>query len=251
MTDKLIYLAHPVRGDVAANRLRAMLWLKWLTIETGATVIAPWITDVALWDDGDQRQREHGLLKCRTTLIRCDELWMVGGHGASDGMQREAEWALAHGVRVIDASYMRAPWEWDGRTVPPRWNLDGDPMALDIVRELESRKPVVFERKIMAEDVPPEDAPVLGCHAFVTEMELPPIACKVCRCEIQVNHAALWEADGTATCCGCENATQPVITGANRPAATLGEAVERYSASNEHCRCGGVLCRSCNPRLRA
>jgi len=154
-TEKLIYMAHPVGGNVAVNRLRAMLWLKWLTIETGATVIAPWITDVALWDDDDPEARERGLQKCRTTLVRCDELWMVGGQGATSGMKREAAWALENGLKIVDASTMPAPWEWIGRTTPPRWDLSKDPMAQEIERTIAGRnKPLVHIRRvtITAED---------------------------------------------------------------------------------------------------
>ena len=164
--EKLIYMAHPVRGDVAANRLRAMLWLKWLTLETKAVVIAPWITDVALWDDGDEHQREHGLMKCRATLVRCDELWMVGGKGASDGMRREVSWAMESGLKIVDASMMPAPWE------SGRWSLVGDPMALEILVQISqlrwAPRPGLdqkeWTREVLGEPVPPLDVgPLCKC----------------------------------------------------------------------------------------
>jgi len=104
---KLIYLAHPVSGDVLANVARAKLWLRWLTDsrEEPAAVVAPWITEVELWDDDDPEQREAGLRRCLVMVERCDELWLTGGR-VSEGMDRERRHAMKHGLTVVDVTAM-------------------------------------------------------------------------------------------------------------------------------------------------
>lgn len=85
------YMAHPVRGDVAANVARAKRWLRFLRARfPDVAIIAPWITAIdAGEDDSDPAQRERGLLDCEATVERCDAIVLVGGR-VSSGMQREA-----------------------------------------------------------------------------------------------------------------------------------------------------------------
>jgi hypothetical protein len=101
---RLIYLAHPVSGDVAANLERAKRWLAWANRQCGpdAYVIAPWIANIeAGEDDADPKQRQRGLEACCAVVERCDELWLCGG-AFSDGMAHEHNAALLEMISVRD-----------------------------------------------------------------------------------------------------------------------------------------------------
>ncbi len=104
----LIYLAHPVSGDVPGNLARAKRWLKWACLSfPDDEVIAPWITECEIFDDADPEQREQGLQRCERVVERCHVLILVGGR-ISSGMQREADAARAarYRTRVIDLTHL-------------------------------------------------------------------------------------------------------------------------------------------------
>lgn len=104
---KLIYLAHPVKGAVKYNMAKAKLWLKWLTEsrEEPTAVIAPWLTDIEIWDDGNPEDRAAGLERCKAVIPRCDEIWLVGGY-VQEGGEMERRHAMRHGVTVVDVTCM-------------------------------------------------------------------------------------------------------------------------------------------------
>lgn len=105
---RLIYLAHPVSGDVPGNLARAKRWLAWANRTCGpdAYVIAPWIANIeAGEDDADPAARARGLRACCAVVEKCDELWLVGGR-ISDGMARERNTALVEMVTVRDLTAM-------------------------------------------------------------------------------------------------------------------------------------------------
>ena len=103
----VIYMAHPVAGDVPANLARALRWLRWLTATNpDATYIAPWIAAIISGeDDDDPAARARGLAHDVVTVKRCDGLVLVGGR-VSSGMAIERDAMLAHGGRVIDLTYI-------------------------------------------------------------------------------------------------------------------------------------------------
>lgn len=104
----LIYLAHPVGGDVAGNLRRARLWWQWIEAHrTNVAVVAPWVTSCEWQDDANPSEREAGLRRCEAVVARCDELWLVGGR-ISAGMERERQAALRAGVKVIDLIHLGA-----------------------------------------------------------------------------------------------------------------------------------------------
>ena len=99
---RVIYLAHPVSGDVENNLISAKRWIKYLEeTETGIAIVASWITECEIWDDSDPQHREAGLLRDLAVLARCDELWLVGDQ-VSAGMQREWNHATTHGLKVVN-----------------------------------------------------------------------------------------------------------------------------------------------------
>lgn len=107
---RVIYLAHPLGGDVDNNLKRAKAWLKfmvdgnpWVAFNT------QWIVECELWDDADPEQRRQGLKRCLAAVERCDELWMVGPR-ISDGMQMERQHAKAFGLRIVDYTHAGLVW---------------------------------------------------------------------------------------------------------------------------------------------
>lgn len=111
---KMYYLAHPVRGDVRDNMFLAMQWLWYLNSIEGARffVIAPWLPELAVFDDGDDAQRNAGFERNLAALRRCDGI-MLCGPNLSVGMGIELGYAKALGLDVIDT--------WLGTPAPPRY----------------------------------------------------------------------------------------------------------------------------------
>ena len=87
----VVYMCHPVAGDVDGNIKRAMRWLVWLRRSfPDTTFIAPWISDIMSGqDDSDPKQREAGLVDCCATVKLCAGIVLVGGR-ISSGMLRES-----------------------------------------------------------------------------------------------------------------------------------------------------------------
>lgn len=108
----IIYVAHPVAGNVEQNLGRAKHWLKWLQgMFPDAIFIAPWIVEVQIFGDGDER--EASLSRICEVVERCDALICVGPRITS-GMDRERK----HARRVFDCVGTVLPpevpsGEWD------------------------------------------------------------------------------------------------------------------------------------------
>lgn len=110
MSRSVIYMCHPVAGNVDSNISRALRWLAWLRKSyPETTFIAPWIAGIlAGEDDDDPVQREAGLVDCEAVIALCDAVILVGGR-ISSGMARERSGSR----RVIDLTHM-------GEEPPPR-----------------------------------------------------------------------------------------------------------------------------------
>lgn len=99
---KVVYLAHPVSGDVAGNIAKAKKWVRWIEEKfTGIAVVASWITECEIWDDDNPAHRAAGFERDLAVLDRCDELWLVGPR-VSKGMQYERAFADKRLLRVRD-----------------------------------------------------------------------------------------------------------------------------------------------------
>lgn len=99
----VLYMAHPLGGDVDGNIKRALRWLAWLRKSfPDATFVAPWIAGVLSGeDDADPAQREAGLVDCCATVAHLDGVVLVGGR-ISSGMERERDTAESAGLRVAN-----------------------------------------------------------------------------------------------------------------------------------------------------
>lgn len=111
---RVLYMAHPVGGDVAGNVRRALGWLAWLmACEPDVAFIAPWLACIAAGaDDSNPRARERGMLDNLATVVRCDGIVLVGGR-ISIGMQRELNVAVQRELDIDDLTDL-------GVTAPPK-----------------------------------------------------------------------------------------------------------------------------------
>lgn len=104
---KILYLAHPVSGDVRGNIDRALRWLAFLqrTMPENA-ITAPWVSNLLAGDDdSDPAQRERGLVNCCAIASRFDGVVLVGGR-VSAGMARERVAVEQAGGLVVDLTWM-------------------------------------------------------------------------------------------------------------------------------------------------
>ena len=116
---KVIYLAHPVRGDVQNNLAKAKRWVKWATeSHPDVAVVASWITECEVFNDAEPDQREKALQRDCAVLAKCDEVWLVGGV-VSAGMRREKNHATRKGVYVRDLTSLGSEPPGDGKST---WN---------------------------------------------------------------------------------------------------------------------------------
>ena len=119
---KLIYLAHPVRGDVVNNLARAKRWWKWVIDNySDVAVVAGWVVECEILDDSNEAQRAAGLQRDVACALRCDEIWLVGGR-VSEGMNIECDAMLAAGKPAYDLTSLGL----DPPTVPIKVWRAGD-----------------------------------------------------------------------------------------------------------------------------
>jgi hypothetical protein len=115
---RVLYLAHPLAGDITHNLASVRVWHRFLMErELDAAIIAPWIAAVeAGADDHDLAARERGLLDAEEIVQRCDGI-VLCGERVSKGMQRELFAALMYeraafslvGKRISDWSMVSWP----------------------------------------------------------------------------------------------------------------------------------------------
>ena len=94
---RVLYLAHPVAGDVERNVRDAKRWWRWLSERFDVAIASTWVAEVTMWDDADPRQREAGLRRCMAILSRADGVLCVGPK-ISSGMSREMAQAQRIGI---------------------------------------------------------------------------------------------------------------------------------------------------------
>lgn len=105
---KVIYMAHPVSGDVENNIKRAKAWMRWLEENYDVAVCASWILECEIWDDNNPEHRAAGLRRDMAILERCDELWLVGAC-VSNGMAMERAHAEKRGLIIRDLTQREFP----------------------------------------------------------------------------------------------------------------------------------------------
>jgi hypothetical protein len=131
----IVYVAHPVSGDVGANCTKVLKWLRLLTrMDPTRIYVAPWVGEVLAHLDLDPIPADfydRVLSDDEDVVRRLDGICLTGvGHEApnrrdnglfkSTGMTREiAANALAGGVLINLSEYATAEeceteWQWQG-----------------------------------------------------------------------------------------------------------------------------------------
>ena len=103
---KLVYISHPVSGDVQANLSNAGKWIKWASRLQGIVPIAPYFQSVVAFSEHDPDEREEGFQHGLKVLQYCQEMWVCGGV-ISRGMQREIDAALGWNTPVVYLEEMK------------------------------------------------------------------------------------------------------------------------------------------------
>ncbi len=99
---RVVYLAHPLSDDMPTNLARARRWLRW-AIEhyTDCAFVVPWLPYCDVLDDDNETHRKRGIHDDLAAMLRCDEVWLVGGV-VSPGMALERDVAARDGLKVLD-----------------------------------------------------------------------------------------------------------------------------------------------------
>lgn len=99
---RVVYLCHPVSGDVAGNLERTRRWVRWVYDNVpGVVVLCMWVVDCEVLDDANPEHRALGFEHDLAVVERCDEIWAVSGR-ISHGMSLEIAHAREHGVPLLD-----------------------------------------------------------------------------------------------------------------------------------------------------
>lgn len=100
---KIIYIAHPISGDIYQNHLKVRKIIRDLNMSNPDIVpFAPYLIDLLCMDDYIPEERARGI-KNNEALFRAkfiDEVWLFGDR-ISIGMQHEIELANELGILVI------------------------------------------------------------------------------------------------------------------------------------------------------
>lgn len=117
MGKPIIYVAHPVSGDVKANCDKVLAWLKWLTaVDPTRIYIAPWVGEVLAHLDMDPIPADfydRVLSDDEEVVARLDGILLTGvgtsgpyvranGFMKSSGMTREVAAAALTGLPIYD-----------------------------------------------------------------------------------------------------------------------------------------------------
>lgn len=122
MRKPVVYLAHPVTGDPRGNAMRAVAWIKWLTVKDPDVIyVAPWVAEVLAFaeDAVDPAFYDRVLTDDEDVVLRLDGLLMVGGR-VSSGMARERTAARVTGRAVLDWSNYTTPSDVPHGLIPSR-----------------------------------------------------------------------------------------------------------------------------------
>jgi hypothetical protein len=101
---KVVYIAHPVGGDVEENLNKIKRIVRLLNLSDPEIVpFVPYFVDVCALNDSEPEERARGV-KNNTALLKAgfvNEVWLYGGR-ISDGMQKEIDLAEDLNIPVID-----------------------------------------------------------------------------------------------------------------------------------------------------
>jgi len=100
---KIVYIAHPVGGDVQNNLKKIAKITREICLKTdGIIPVAPYFLFCNALDDNNENEREIGMKLSQDYLFRIDvdELWLYGDK-ISAGMKKEIELAHIFDIKVV------------------------------------------------------------------------------------------------------------------------------------------------------
>lgn len=101
---KIVYIAHPIGGDIEANLTDLRRILRHINLTYPDVVpLAPYYGDVVSLNDSLPEERERGINNGVTLLYAgfIEEMWLTG-EGVSKGMYNEVEIANKIGIAVFN-----------------------------------------------------------------------------------------------------------------------------------------------------
>jgi len=101
---KLVYIAHPIGGNVSANIAEVLAIVKEMNLtRPDLQPFAPYIVDCLAMDDAIPEQRLRGTENNRTFFDyhMFDVLYLCGDR-ISAGMAEEIRWAQSLGIRIVN-----------------------------------------------------------------------------------------------------------------------------------------------------
>lgn len=107
MRKKIVYIAHPIGGDVKSNLESLFKILESINRERKDVIpLAPYIGDVMSLNDDNESDRERGISNSNELIktLVFDEIWLTGP-GVSKGMAAEMKLFISLGLPVKDFTF--------------------------------------------------------------------------------------------------------------------------------------------------
>ncbi len=117
---KVVYLAHPISGDISGNLKRLVSWYRWAVMTRHVNPIAPYHLCCLALNDQSPNERELGI-ELDEQILRSgiiEEVWLVGSM-ISRGMSNESRIAMSMGIEVRDFTGTRLPPPDDDKAEGP------------------------------------------------------------------------------------------------------------------------------------
>lgn len=106
MSKKIVYIAHPISGNVKGNLLKIQKIVREICFSTENIIpFVPYYSDLMALDENNPEERARGIANDQVYFERgvMDELWLFGPR-VSEGMRHEIKLAKLFGIPVISKS---------------------------------------------------------------------------------------------------------------------------------------------------
>ena len=107
---KRVFIAHQLSGDLQANLESAVLWCRWALFVRDVNPIAPYLTLIAILDEGIPGEREAGMTLGDEYIEGCDVLWVCGPKPRPEShVWEEIKTANNYNIQVVDYTDLILP----------------------------------------------------------------------------------------------------------------------------------------------
>lgn len=104
MKKRIVYVAHPIGGDVSANLKHLFQCLNYISRKYPDVIpVAPYIGDVMSLDDSDPKDRKRGLANGKALIETgiFEEIWLTGD-AVTAGMGAELTYFINNGKPIVN-----------------------------------------------------------------------------------------------------------------------------------------------------